>query len=121
MQEGVSKAGNAWKKREWVMETFGQYPRKVKFHVFGDKCMNMGIEVGQSYRLSFDLESREFNGRWYTDVSVFACSPLEAQAGGYAPQGAYPQAQPAPQYAAPQAVAPAAPVPPADASDDLPF
>lgn len=127
MQSGISKAGNNWKKREWVLETFGNYPRKVKFHVFGDRSDTIGIEVGNTYRLSFDLESREFNGRWYTDVSVFAATPSDGT--GAAPAPAYPQqpqygATPAPgSYAAP--AAPAAPVDPfapgAAPNDDLPF
>lgn len=70
-QSGTSKAGNPWKKKEWVLETFGNYPRKVKFHIFGDKADTINLELGKDYVLSFDLESREFNGRWYTDVSVF--------------------------------------------------
>lgn len=145
-QSGTSKAGREWKKREWVLETFGQYPRKVKFHVFGDKADTIGIEVGNSYVLSVDAESREFNDRWYTDISCYAARPYSPgaptgypQPGGYpqqaayAPQGGYPQApqpyqQPAP--AAPQAFGgdafPPAPTPGAgfpatDSSDDLPF
>ena len=70
-QSGTSKAGNLWKKKEWVLETFGQYPRKVKFHIFGDRSDTIVLEPGKDYILSFDLESREFNGRWYTDVSVY--------------------------------------------------
>lgn len=89
MQSGISKAGNQWKKKEWVLETFGQYPRKVKFHVFGDKADTMGLEVGNSYTLSVDLESREFNERWYTDVSCYAARPYAPA--GMAPQGGYPQ------------------------------
>lgn len=148
LQSGTSKAGREWKKREWVLETFGQYPRKVKFHVFGDKADTIGIEVGNSYTLSVDVESREFNDRWYTDVSCFAARPYApGQPAGYpqpayAPQGypqqAYPQqpyaqapAQPY-QQGAPQAFGgdafPPAPTPGApsfeaagDATDDLPF
>ncbi|MDE7096060.1 MAG: DUF3127 domain-containing protein, partial [Muribaculaceae bacterium] len=96
MQSGMSKAGREWKKKEWVLETFGQYPRKVKFHVFGDKADTMGIEVGNSYILSVDLESREFNDRWYTDVSCYAARPYVpggAQQPPY-PQQGYPQQQP---------------------------
>ena len=37
LQEGVSKAGNPWKKQEYVLETEEQYPRKVCFNLFGDK------------------------------------------------------------------------------------
>ena len=48
MQSGVSKAGNQWKKKEYVLETFGQYPRKVKFTVFGDRVDTIDIQVGNS-------------------------------------------------------------------------
>lgn len=131
-QSGTSKAGNPWKKKEWVLETFGTYPRKVKFHIFGDRSDAINFEVGKDYTLSFDLESREFNGRWYTDVSVFA-------ARDYVPEGNYPNAAPqqayAPQGGFQQPAAPAAPAAPAfgaapqpsftsapgNADEDLPF
>lgn len=91
MQQGTSKAGREWKKKEWVLETFGQFPRKVKFHIFGDKADTMQIEVGNSYTLSVDLESREFNGRWYTDVSCYAARPYSPAQPGYPQPGGYPQ------------------------------
>ena len=147
MQSGMSKAGREWKKKEWVLETFGQYPRKVKFHVFGDKADTMGLEVGNSYTLSVDLESREFNDRWYTDVSCYAARPyapaaMPPQGGGYPqqPYGQQPYGQQpyAPQQPYTPQVAPQAPsapfggdaFPPAptpggydsgDSTDDLPF
>ena len=105
MQQGVSKAGREWKKREWVLETFGSYPRKVKFHVFGDKADTINIQVGQNYRLQFDLESREFNDRWYTDVSVYAAVPSDGTQFAPAPQ---PQYGAAPAPASPAGYAPAA-------------
>lgn len=77
---GTSKAGNLWQKHEWVMETLGQYPRRVKFHVFGEKSKTLTFEAGKQYVFQFDLESREFNERWYTDVSVYAARPIEAGA-----------------------------------------
>lgn len=120
LQEGVSKAGNAWKKKEWVLEQTGNFPRKVKFTVFGaDKIDRMPFEVGKSYIVSVDLESREFNGRWYTDVNAYASRPLGAaapQAGGFA--------QPEPQFGAPapQAAPVSDPFAGSDNNtDDLPF
>ena len=74
-QSGVSKAGKPWKKKEWVLETFGNFPRKVKFHIFGERADSISLEPGNDYVLSFDIESREFNGRWYTDISVFRAEP----------------------------------------------
>ena len=68
---GTSKSGNTWKKKEWVVETDGQYPRKVKVQCFGERSDSINLEPGKLYVLSVDLESREFNGRWYTDVNVY--------------------------------------------------
>ncbi|MCH5225744.1 MAG: DUF3127 domain-containing protein [Muribaculaceae bacterium] len=104
---GTSKAGNPWKKKEWVVETFGNFPRKVKVQCFGEKSDLMNLEPGRDYMLSVDLESREFNGRWYTDVSLFRVSDYVAQgvAGSNIPGGgSYNQPQqPANQpYNAPQ-------------------
>ncbi len=78
MTTGTSKAGNAWKKKEVVIETFGTYPRKVKLTLFGDRSESVGAEVGQSYSFSVDVESREYMGRWYTDVSAFSSRLLAA-------------------------------------------
>ena len=69
LQSGTSKAGNAWKKQEYILETLGtQYPRKVCFNLFGDNVDKFPMQVGQDVTVSIDIESREFNGRWYTDV-----------------------------------------------------
>ena len=98
-QSGTSKAGNPWKKKEWVVETFGQYPRKVKVQCFGDRSDTLNLEPGKDYVLSVDLESREFNGRWYTDVSVFRVQEYQAQQNFGVPQhqpyqGGYQNPQP---------------------------
>lgn len=116
-QEGISKAGKPWKKDEYVLETPGTYPRKVKFTIFGDKCEDMRCEPGKTYVFSFDLESREFNGRWYTDVTVYAMREANTAA---APGPSQPNpviSEPSqPTYSAPSFEAPVG-----DASDDLPF
>ena len=100
-QTGTSKAGNPWKKKEWVVETFGQYPRKVKVQCFGDRSDTLNMEPGRDYVLSVDLESREFNGRWYTDVSVFRVQEYNGQQNyGGQPQQPFhggPAQQPQPQ------------------------
>lgn len=77
LQTGTSKAGNPWQKHEYVLETLGQYPRKVKFDVFGDRCNTLTFVQGQRYRVMVDAESREFNGRWYTDLRAYNAQPLE--------------------------------------------
>ncbi|MCH5228499.1 MAG: DUF3127 domain-containing protein [Muribaculaceae bacterium] len=92
-QSGTSKAGNPWKKKEWVLETLNaQYPRKVKVQCFGDRSDSINLEPGKDYIVYVDLESREFNGRWYTEVSVYRAEELQNQSqGGF--QGGYQQPQ----------------------------
>ena len=67
-QSGVSKNGNSWKKREYVLETFDNYPKKIHFDLFGERADQYPINVGENITLSFDIESREYNGRWYTSI-----------------------------------------------------
>lgn len=121
---GTSKAGNAWKKHEWVLETGEQYPRKVKFHIFGNKLDNLQVpvELMRSYTLKFDIESREFNGRWYTDIAVYDVQPADGAVPPVAPQPSYGAQQPfgaAP--AQPFTAEPAPAFPEPAGSDDLPF
>lgn len=118
MQTGVSRAGNNWKKREFVIETFGQYPRKVKITLFGDRADTVKAEIGLSYVFGVDVESREYNGRWYTDVTAFSSREL-----GENKVDPNPVFNPAP--ASPVSPSPVAPMDPfatsGDSSDDLPF
>ncbi len=118
LQEGVSKAGRPWKKKEWVLETPGMYPRRVKFHVFGDRVDMLNFEVGKSYAVTFELESREFNGRWYTDVNVPSARPSDGMQ--QAAPAAFGQAPaPAQQATAAPAMDPFAGAD--NSTDDLPF
>ncbi len=65
---GVSKSGNNWKKREYVLETMETYPKKVHFDFFGDRADQYPLNVGEVITLSFDIESREYNNRWFTSI-----------------------------------------------------
>ncbi|MBO4803081.1 MAG: DUF3127 domain-containing protein [Muribaculaceae bacterium] len=120
---GVSKAGNQWKKQEYVLETFDSYPKKVKFDFFGERADQYVFEVGDIITLSYDIESREFNGRWYTDIRGFKAvkeDPNMASAATPYPAEAGPAPAPAPDAS----MAPPADQPPFDqagAGDDLPF
>ena len=121
LQQGTSKAGNPWKKQEYILETLGsQYPRKVCFHLFGDNVDKFPLQVGQEVTVQVDVESREFNGRWYTDVRAWNVTPgIQVPGTGYAPAAAPAYGTP-PQQPAP-AAAPAAAASPVTAADDLPF
>ena len=101
LQEGVGRNGNPWKLQGYVLETLDQCPRKVHFEVFGeDRINNNPCELDQLVTVSFDIESREFNGRWYTSIRAW-----KIQQGDMTQQaGAVPAAAPAP--AAPAQAAP---------------
>lgn len=110
MQSGVSAAGREWKKQEFVIETQEQFPRSVCFTLFGDDKVNMiaGIEIGTEVNVFFNLESREYQGRWYSNINAWKVDKVaatEPAAGGDIP----------PAYDQP-AAADAAP-----GGDDLPF
>ena len=67
---GEGKNG-PWKKQEYILETLENYPKKVCFNVWGEKVDQFAIKDEETITLHFDLESREFNGRWYTDVKAW--------------------------------------------------
>ena len=71
---GSSKSGNAWRKQEYIVETGGQYPKKVCVAIWGDKIDQFGLKVGEQVNLGIEVESREYNGRWYTDVKAWKVS-----------------------------------------------
>ena len=69
-QTGQGKNGT-WRKLEFVIETQSQYPKKVCFSIWGDKIDTAGIKMGDDVVVSFDPESREYNGKWYTDLRAW--------------------------------------------------
>jgi hypothetical protein len=70
LQTGTSKNGE-WKKQDIIVETDGQYPKKVCVSIWGDKIDQSQLQVGNTLIIDFDIESREYNGRWYTDVKAW--------------------------------------------------
>lgn len=127
-RSGVSqRTGTEWKVQEYVLETINeQFPRKMVFEVFGaDRIANFNIKAGDVMTVSFDIDAREYNGRWYNQIRAWkvdrnvTAQPVAAPA----PAGVAPAPAPA---VAPAALAPAytEPVPqaPGEGSvDDLPF
>ena len=92
-----------------------QYPRKVCFNLFGDKVDQYPAAIGEDVVVSFDLESREFNGRWYTDVRAWKIEKSASVARGV------PDMPPMPNDIAPFPPAPAVPDLAPSPTDDLPF
>ncbi len=111
---GTSRAGNVWKKREYVLETQETYPRKIHFDFFGERADQFPLNVGDTIKLSFDIESREYNGRWFTSIRGWKSEPATGA----------PMSAPAPTAGQAFPEPPAAPAFPASepsATDDLPF
>lgn len=111
LQQGESKAGKPWQKQEYILDTGGQYPRKVCFSLFGDYLTKFPLQVGQDVAVSIDIESREWNSRWYTEVRAWNVA--------YASQQPQLQAQPA--HPAPSTPPQPQPAPQPQDTDDLPF
>jgi hypothetical protein len=74
-KSGTSARG-PWRKQEFILETAqGEFARQVCFMIWGDKIDQLGVQQGQDVTVHFDLESREFNGRWYTDCKAWRIDP----------------------------------------------
>lgn len=114
-QSGISKAGNSWKKKEYVLETMDTYPKKVHFDLFGDRADKYPLNVGQTIRLSFDIESREYNGRWFTSIRGWQVEPVDAA------NATASQASSAVSTGFSGAVPPPPAISASDPSEDLPF
>lgn len=70
-QTGTGKNGQ-WMKQDFIIETQEQYPRKVCFSAWGDKtAVVKSLKPGVMINVSFNAESREFNGKWYTDLKAW--------------------------------------------------
>lgn len=72
VDSGVARSGNPWKKQEFVVETHDQFPRKICFTLFNDKVSLLsGLAEGNELEVSFDVESREYNNRWYHNLNAW--------------------------------------------------
>jgi hypothetical protein len=76
LETGTGRNGN-WKKQNIVVETSDQYPKKICVSVWGDK-INSALQLGDQLKIDFDIESREYNGRWYTDIKAWKIEPATA-------------------------------------------
>ena len=119
VQTGTSARGT-WSKQEFVFEyQEGNFPTQVCMNVWGeDKVRDLDkYQVGDKVKVAFNLSSREYNGRWYTDVRAWRIEPAgDVQQTGFQQPGVQQPAAPA-----------SAPMPTADdmssplSEDDLPF
>lgn len=106
LQTGQGKNGQ-WKKQEIIVETPGQYPKKLCIAIWGDKINESILKIGNELKLFFDVESREYNGRWYTEAKAW-----KIELAGNSPLASAEISSESSFNSA---------LPPTDANDDLPF
>jgi len=88
-QTGQGRNGE-WKRQEFIIELEGTYPKKVCISSWGDKVNVDALVEGAMLNVSFDVESREFNGKWYTNLTAWKVSTSdESQSHSLPPIEAY--------------------------------
>ena len=108
LTEGTSAKG-PWRKQDLIIETDEQYPKTVCLTCWTNQINEIQNMVpGQQIKAQIDISSREFNGKWYTDVRVWRFDPINAQA----------PTQTVAQQPVPQAVHQTPPVTPANGPED---
>lgn len=119
-RSGVSaRTGNTWMTQEYVLEVPGTYPKRCVFNLFGeDRIKQFNIQQGEDLTIQFDIDAREYQGRWFNDIRAY--NVIRGQVPQ--PVAAAPTAVPFPPAGAATAPFPPAQEPAAENSaDDLPF
>lgn len=112
MRTGMGRAGE-WKAQDFILETPGQYPKQVCISLWGDKIEVLkNFSIGDQVKATVDIESREFNGKWYTNVRAWQLEKIGATPSGYGAPPSLPDAPPPTLSDIPPA---------AEELDDLPF
>jgi len=75
LQTGEGRNGT-WRSQDYILETSEQYPKKVCFNLFGAKIDQFPLATNDDVKISFDIESREWNGRWYTSIKAWKVDKL---------------------------------------------
>lgn len=120
-KNGMSQStGKQWRRNEFVIETQEQYPKKCCFITFNDTC-NIIPAAGVVVKVSFDIDAREWNGKYYNDIRAYKIET----AGQQAIQQAVSSQQPQP-TAEPQPTTGTKPIVPTnnepeEKTEDLPF
>ena len=128
VQSGTSARG-AWAKQEFILEfPDGNFTSQACFTAWGqDKVAELDkYQVGDRIKVSFNLKSREYNGRWYNDLQIWRLSPAGQAAAPTAPSFPAPTSSSFPAPTGNPASAPQAPAPtledmPGEDAEDLPF
>lgn len=112
-EKGKSARGD-WSKQSFVVETKDEFPKKVCIVNWNDKVDLDKISKGDEVKVSINIESREYNGKWFTDVKAWKLEILGQGQSSSSSVSSPPMDMGMPQGSFDE-------IPPEDASDDLPF
>lgn len=88
-QTGQGRNG-PWRKREFILETSDNYPKKICVAQWGDLIEQQPVSSGDEISCKIDIQSNEYNGRWYTNIKAWRIDPLGAGEGpGAGPPDAF--------------------------------
>lgn len=81
-KSGLKRNGESWKSQEFVIEnTEGQYPKKMCFNVFGeDKIKSFDIKLGEELKVSFDVDAKQWQERWFNSINAWKVERVGATA-----------------------------------------
>ena len=86
-RSGTSARGTQWFSQTSVIETQEQYPKKLAFDVINDKIEQLNIQLGEILTVQFDINAREYNGRWFNSINAWnvirQAQQAPAQGGGF--------------------------------------
>ncbi|MDX1617342.1 MAG: DUF3127 domain-containing protein [Balneolaceae bacterium] len=92
-QSGTGKNG-PWRKQEFILKTEGDYPRQVCITQWGDNIDQFAVQEGEELVAHVDIQSREYQGRWYTDVKAWKIEKEIPNQAGSGPEPPFPQEEP---------------------------
>ncbi|MFZ1702797.1 MAG: DUF3127 domain-containing protein [Saprospiraceae bacterium] len=78
LQTGQGKNGE-WRKQDIIVETSDQYPKKICFSVWGNKINQEQLKIGNELQVDFDIESKEYNGKWFTEAKAWKISAVSLE------------------------------------------
>jgi len=82
LQKGTSAKGE-WKKQEFIIETNDKFPKKVCVSGWAEKVDDLNrFKINDAVKVSVNVESREYNGKWYTDVRFWKIEAAGSESGG---------------------------------------
>jgi hypothetical protein len=69
LKSGTSQAGKTWSRGEIVIETEGQYPKKVCMETTAE--MHEKMQIGATHTFHLNIESREYMEKWYSSIKCW--------------------------------------------------